>query len=148
MASEVIDVTGIARYAKVFESNRDMGSKPDAKYQYDEATTIQLILDQEELMKVTRANPKIKPMITEHGLEVKFRRKWHNSTNPKWGGPPVIKDADGNPWPNDKYIGNGSKVRVAAEVYDTQYGKAMRLMGLQVLEYVEPDFPSAPDLPF
>lgn len=151
MSDNVIDVTGIAMYPRLFETNRDMGSRAGengAKYSYDEATTISVILDQEELAKVTQLVPDIKPSVTEDGLMVKFRRKWVNKTNPAWGGPPVVKDAEGEPWSDSLAIGNGSKVRVAAEVYKHNFGTSMRLMGVQVLEHVEADLPDGPELPF
>jgi hypothetical protein len=151
MASELIDVTGVARYPKLTEATRDQGStkgENGAKYDYAPATTVDLVLDQEELVKVTRANPGVKPGVTEDGLVVKFRRTWDNSVNPAWGGAPTIKDGDGNLWNTEKLIGNGSKLRIAAEVYDTKFGKGMRMLGVQVLEHVEPDFAAAPELPF
>lgn len=150
MASEVIDVTGIAKWAKVTEASRDMGSKiaDGAKYDYPEACTIDVVLDQGDLKTVKAAYPKINVRIDDDGMMVKFRRNWVNGRNPKWGGAPVVVDADDNPWPDDKLIGNGSKVRVAAEVYDTKHGKGMRLLKVMVLDWVEPDLPDEPDLPF
>jgi hypothetical protein len=150
MASEVLDVTGTAMWAKVTEASRDRGSSKaeGAKYDYPEACTIDVVLGQEDLKVVKAANPKVNVNITDEGMSVKFRRNWLNGRNPKWGGVPEVVDADNNPWPEDKLIGNGSTVRVAAEVYDTQYGKGMRLLKVMVLEYVEPDLPDGPDLPF
>ena len=151
MPNEVVDVVGLAMWAKVLENDHDMGSvkgENGAMWDYPEASNLNLILDQEELMKVTRACPGVKPKVTDEGLQVKFNRAWVNMTNPAWGGAPVIKDADGNPWDQTKRIGNMSKVRVAAETYDTKFGKFMRLMAIQVLEFVEPEMPDAPDIPF
>ena len=150
MASEVLDVTGVAMWAKVTEASRDRGSSTaeGAKYDYPEACTIDMVLDQETLKEVKNANPKVNVRITDEGMAVKFRRNWINGRNPKWGGAPDVVDADGNPWPEDKLIGNGSTVRVAVEVYDTKHGKGMRLLKVMVLEYVEPDLPEGPDLPF
>lgn len=142
MATEVLDVTGTCLWAKVTEATRDPGASVanGAKYDYPEACTIELVLDQENLSAVTKANPKVKPKVTEEGLVVKFRRNWINLRNPKWGGAPIVVDAEGNDWPEGKLIGNGSTVRIAAEVYDTQYGKGMRLLKVMVLELVEPEF--------
>lgn len=145
---DMIDVTGTALWAKVFENNRDPGSKPGDELDYPEATTIELIVDQDNLKKIVKHNPKVKPKPTEDGMVVKFRRTWTNSINPAWGGVPRVVDADGNEWDTSKMIGNGSTVRVIAQPYKTKYGPAMRLMGVQVLEYVEPDLPAEPDLPF
>lgn len=147
--SNVIDVIGTARFAKLFDSNMDKGSSKEdgAKYDYPPAYTIQLIVDQSELAKVTRMCPDIKPTVTEDGLEIKFRRNATNAVNPNWGGPPVVKDADGNLWDNSVMIGNDSKVRVAAEVYSHKFGKSARLLGVQVLELVEYE-PEQAELPF
>lgn len=150
MASEVIDVTGIGMYPKLTEATRDMGSSTadGAKYDYPEACTVDLILDQKDLKTVKDAYPKINVRITDDGMSVKFRRNWVNGRNPKWGGPPIVVDENGDDWPEDKLIGNGSTLRVAAEVYDTKHGKGMRLLKVQVLDYVEPDLPDEPELPF
>jgi len=149
MTSEVIVVEGTGYWAKLTENSRDRGSKKSegAKYDYPEATTIQVVVDQDNLKKVSEALPGYKPNVTDNGIEVKFRRKWYNETNPSWGAEPEVTDADGNEWPKEQLIGNGSKVRVAAEVYDTRYGKAMRLMAVKVLDWVEPELPEGPELP-
>ena len=149
MASKVITVEGTAYWAKVTEGTRDRGSKKSegAKYDYPEATTIQVVVDQDSLKTVTDAVPGFKPNVTDNGIEVKFRRNWFNEVNPAWGGAPDVMDENNEPWPNDKLIGNGSKVRVAAEVYDTRYGKAIRLMAVKVLDFVEADLPDCAELP-
>ena len=150
MADNVIDVTGKARWAKVSEVIFDKGSSKEegAKYDYAPACTIEVILDQSELKEVKAKNPDCKPGVTDDGLSVKFRRTLVNATNAAWGGPPVVVDADGEPWPPEKRIGDDSTVRVAAEVYDTKFGKRMRLMKVMVLEYVEPEMEDEPELPF
>ena len=153
MSYEVVDITGTAQYPKLFDFNRDPGAKKEdgAPYDFPECTSIQLLLDQDELTKISRANPNLKPRIKENGLEVKFRRKWNDPIGKELGGEPVVKDSEGNPWDRNVMIGNGSKVRAAVQVYDTKFGKGMRLLGVQVLELVEPDLPeqgSTPELPF
>jgi len=148
MASQVITVEGLASYAKLWEGNMDPGSKAGDEYNHEPSTNLTLTMDQQNAMIVSKANPKAKLNVGDEGLSAKFRRKWTNPTNPSFGGAPIVKDAEGNPWDTNTLIGNGSKVRVAAEVYDTRFGKAMRLMGVQVLELVEYDGPSEPELPF
>lgn len=138
MTTEVFEVEGIAKHARLFEHNRDMGSTAGvdgAKYDYPEATSLNVVLDQQELSKVTKANPKTKPEVTEDGIEIKFKRRWVNNVASR-GGPAKVRDAEGNTWDPQVAIGNGSRVKVAAETYDTQFGKAMRLLGVQVLELV------------
>lgn len=148
MSSEILDVTGTALFPQLFEHNRDRGSAPGSEFQYAEATSIELVLDQEALGLVSRALPKVKPKVRAEGIAVKFRRKWTNPMSAKLGGPPVVKDIEGNLWNPDTLIGNGSKVRVAVEVYDSKYGKQARLAGVQVIELVEGQDVSTPELPF
>lgn len=135
----MIDVTGKARFARLFEHNRDPGSKKSegARYDYPEATSIELVLDQDELKKVTKLNPDAKPKITDDGITIKFKRTWFNNIRSDWGGEPKVVDKDGEPWNPQVNIGNDSVCRVVAQVYDTKFGKAHRLMAVQVLELVE-----------
>ena len=146
--SDIVDVTGTVMYPKLFEHNRDLGSKPGAQFEYKEGTTLELLVDQEELKKISRIKTDLKPKVVEGEMCVKFRRDWVNPRNPAWGGPPVVKDADGNLWDPQIPIGNGSKVRVVAEVYKTKYGYGMRLLGVQVLALVEAVFEDQHELPF
>lgn len=152
--SELLDIEGTAMYARVFERNRDLGSPAGAKYEYPEATTIELVVDQDTLAKVVKVFPDVKPKFRDEGIVIKLRRKWDDPRRPDRAGPPVVKDADGNEWDDKVNIGNGSKVRVAAEVYSSKHGTHARLMGVQVLDLVEWDGPEGdddgetPDLPF
>jgi len=151
--SEQLVFEGTAKYARVFERNRDMGSQPGDKYDYPEATTIEMIVDQETLGEIVKQWPDAKPRFTEDGIQLKLRRVWHNPRRPDRGGPPVVKDSDGNEWDSSVNIGNGSKVRVAAEIYHSKHGTHARLQGVQVLDLVEweggeSDDGPAPDLPF
>ena len=147
----ILDVTGIASWAKLTEATRDMGSsKADgAMYDYPEATNLNVALDQADLIKVMEALPKIKVNPTEDGMMVKFARKWVNDRYPQDGGEPEIVDKDGQPWDKTKLIGDGSQVRVAVEVYPTKFGPAGRLLKVMVLDYVESDYePAQKELPF
>lgn len=145
--SEVIDVVGTCKWAKVFPNFHDQGSKPGDKYEYKEGTSIELYVDQDELKKISKLHPDVTPKVTDDGLMVKFRRALLNS-NPKRGGWPTVKDADGNDMDGSVLIGDGSKVRVVAEAYRTKHGSAARLMGVQVLELVEAELEPEPELPF
>lgn len=150
MASEVITVRGKSNYARLWEGNMDMGTSianGDA-YDYPPACVVNLIMDQEEATKVSTANPKVNLQVKPEGLSVKFKRVFDNPYNPKFGGAPTVKDADGNLWDTSVLIGDGSDITVAAEVYDTRYGKAMRLMGVQVHELVPYEGTPEPELPF
>jgi hypothetical protein len=51
--------------------------------------------------------------------------------------PPRVTDVDGNLWPTDRLIGNGSAITVKLDVYNTVNGKGARLDGVRVDEWVE-----------
>lgn len=149
MASEILDVTGTSKWAKLTEDTRDRGSSvaDGAKYDYPEACTVDLFMEPAELKKVTSVNKKANVNVGDDGMSIKFRRNWVNSRNPKWGGAPELVDADGNPF--NKNPGDGSTLRLAVETYDTKYGKGMRILKVMVLDYVEPEFDEQePELPF
>jgi len=155
MPAEMIALEGTARYPKLFEFNRDMGSVKGvngAKWDYPEATVTDLVVDQDNMNILLEAHPdfsKYEP--TEEGILIKgIKRTWNNAVNPAWGGEPSVVDADDNPWDPTVLIGNGSRVIVFAEVYPSSAptGKSMRLLGVKVLEVVVPDLPDAPKLPW
>lgn len=132
-------VEGIAMYPRLFENNRDMheGFYGD----YGGAYTIDVLLDKENLDALSASGSRLKPRIAEEGLSIKFKRKHEHPSVPALGGAPVIKDAEGEFWDTSKFIGNGSKVKIAFTVYDTKMGKGTRLEGVQVLELVEYERP-------
>ena len=137
--STVHTVEGIAMYPKLFENNRDMH---EGFYgECGGAYTVDVILDKENLDAVSASGSRLKPRITDDGLSIKFKRKHEHPSVKALGGPPVVKDANGELWPDNVYIGNGSKVKIAFEVYDTKMGKGTRLMGVQVLDLVEYERP-------
>lgn len=128
------NVTGTAMYAKLFERNRDMHEAYHGSY--DGAYTIGVILDKEELDKVTKSGCRAKPRITDEGIMINFKRK-HKDLFPETSGAPKVADADNKPWDTNVNIGNGSKVEVWFDVYDTKMGKGTRLVGVKVLDLVE-----------
>lgn len=150
MTSEVITVRGKAEYARLWEGNMDKGSSvaDGDMYDYPPACMLNLIMSQEEASKLTTANPKVKLQVKEEGLSARFKRVFENEHSPNKGGAPIVKDAEGDLWDTNVLIGNGSDVTVAAEVYDTRFGKGMRLMGVQVHELVPYEGQEEPELPF
>jgi len=133
MVTKVIELEGIADWPKLFESNRDTNEDfhgPGGAY------TINLQLEQDQLDILSKSGSRLKPKITEKGLEIKLRRKHTNATYPNLGGPPKLVDAEGNPWDTSVFIGSGSRVKCVAEVYETKIGKGTRLLGVQVLDLV------------
>ncbi len=149
MSVETIKLTGKASWAKIYERNRDIN---EAYHGAGGAYTIDVLLEKEELDKLTASGSRLKPRLSDEGISIKFKRKHvHPAGIEALGGPPQVVDAEGNEW--DKYLGNGSTVTVAVDVYDTKMGKGTRLTGVKVLEYVAPPEPEegeggAPSLPF
>ena len=135
MTATVHTVTGTAMYPKLFEFNRDMheGFYGDC----DGAYTIDLLMDKENLDTFTKSGSRVKPRITDEGLVIKFKRKHRHGMVPALGGAPKVVDKDEQPWPESTYIGNGSKVEVWYEVYETKMGKGTRLMAVKVLDLEE-----------
>ena len=133
--SEIVTIEGTCRWAKVFEHNRDPGGTNNGNT-FPEATTIEVVLDQDELRKLSKVHTDVSPKMDDDGMFVKIRRRWFNP-NPSRGGAPKVVDADGNVMDGQVLIGDGSKVKVAVEVYKTKHGTAARLAGVQVLELKE-----------
>lgn len=52
-------------------------------------------------------------------------------------GPPKVVDAEGAKWPDNKVVGNGSKVEVTVTTYPTAKGVGTRLDQVKVLEWKE-----------
>lgn len=132
--SSLHSVTGIAKWAKVFEFNRDRG---EFHKDYDGAYTIQVYLDEDEMKKHSASGSRIKPKIDDDGVYINYKRKHTNEAIPALGGAPKVVDDNDEPWDTDKLIGNGSKVEVFFTVYDSKMGKGTRLEGIRVLDPVE-----------
>lgn len=148
MATERIYITGTAMWAKLFERNRDTGEFHEAT---DGVTSVDMVLEKEQLDKLKKAGSRLRPRITDEGLVIKFRRPWKHQSIEEFGGQAQIVDKDGNQWDNTKSIGNGSKVEIAVDIYDTKLGKGSRLAGVKVLDLVEYESEykdSGPSLPF
>lgn len=161
MATKTIYLEGEARYAKVFEDNRDMGENlPEGSDQRNkiESTEGQYVIDvmvtPEAKAKAIADGIPTKGMIgmlwrtDAEGNDVyKAKRKHYNpnmfnkETDEKGviQGPPVIKKAteDGlADWDfeQDGFIGNGSKVVLKMAVWE---GKIVDLKAIKVVEHVE-----------
>lgn len=135
MSAELYEVEGIGQWAKVFEFNRDMNEDFHGP---GGACTIDVLLEKEELDKVTKSGSKLKPKITDEGIVMRFKRKFNHPQGIKeFGGVPRVVDAEGNDFPEGTLIGNGSKVRVYFTVYETKMGNGTRLEAVQVLDLVE-----------
>jgi len=151
MATRIVKLTGIGEWAKVFEENRDLLGYGGAYETHGGGCTIDVILDEDNLMKLkaSRSIKKGKPDLEGRGHTVKFLRKF--DTGKDWdSGAPVVIKSDGSPWNYDLdgTIGNGSLVEVTLSVYDTRRPDIVgtRLDKVKVMELVEyvPDTGDAP----
>ena len=142
MATRKVKLTGIAEWAKVFESNRDMDGFDGVYRDHDGACTIDLIMDDDnmQLLSASRSMKKGTPDPEGRGTKVKFIRKF--KTGKDWdSGAPVVQKSDGSNWniSSDGTIGNGSTVEVELSVYDTSRPNIVgtRLDKVKVLNHVE-----------
>lgn len=136
MATKTIELHGILEWAKLFEHNRDTGS---FDVETDGATTVDIILDDDNLKKMqsegVRKQPK--PDAEGRGTRVKFKRPWKDKFERDWAaGAPDVYGPDGSTWDGETLIGNGSIGVVFVDVYDTSMGKGSRLRAVQVIDPV------------
>ena len=143
MATRKVVLTGIAEWAKVFEDNRDLKGFEGAYEEFDGACTIDMILDKENMDRLTasRSMKKGSPDAEGRGTRVRFVRKFNTGRDWDSGSPTVLK-SDGTKWDMDVdgLIGNGSTVAVTLSVYDTSRKSIVgtRLDRVKVLEHVKP----------
>jgi hypothetical protein len=141
MASKKVVLEGIAMWAKIFETNRDLEGYKGAYKDTDGRTSIDLILDKENMEKLNRSGSmkRGKPDPEGRGTMVKVDRKFNTGRDWDSGAPEVLR-ADGNPWDvnTDGFVGNGSKVRVMVVVTDfpDKGVTSTRLEMVKILEHV------------
>ena len=143
MATRKVILVGVAEWAKVFEDNRDMKGFEGAYEEFDGACTIDMILDSENMgrLSASKSMKKGSPDAEGRGTRVRFVRKFN--TGRDWdSGSPVVVKSDGTTWDMDVdgLIGNGSTVAVTLSVYDTSRKSIVgtRLDRVKVLEHVKP----------
>lgn len=140
-----VEVEGVIEWAKVFAGNRDRQGPNGAYSDWDGATTVDMILDEEEYKKIAASGSGLKGKKQEDGTyRVKFKRRWVHKTSkgeeyPQYGGAPKVIRPDGTPWDldTDGLIGNGSTGICHFQVYETGKYIGTRLVGLQVRHHVE-----------
>ncbi len=153
-------VKGIAQWAKVFESNRDMEGYQGKFAEHGGAYVIDLVVDEDnmEIYEDSGSAGKIRPAFWNEDGNVftdkrkdaegnkfvaakgkyilKFKRK-HEERKKADGGPPKVlfegEVMDGV----DMLIGNGSEVEVKFTTYSTKKSNGTRLEAIRVLELVE-----------
>ena len=99
MATRIVKLTGIGEWAKVFEDNRDMIGYDGAYEPCNGACTIDLVLDEENMMKLkaSRSIKRGKPDPNGRGHTVRFVRKFDGG-QPRNSGAPIVLKADDTPW--------------------------------------------------
>lgn len=122
MAFKEVTTSGLIEWAKIFEDNRDMEGYDGAYVECEGAYTVNQILEKQEYDKLKDAGSQKKPKqarLMGGELVVNFARK-HKVTNSKGeviakaGGAPIVTNADGEPWDNEKdgLIGNGTRADI------------------------------------
>lgn len=120
MAEKQHYLRGICKWAKVYE--------PDDKYH---TYSIQLSLDEESQKEFDQSKIRVRPQVDEND-----GREYYRFRRSEEFGPPIIVDDQGKPF--SEKIGNGSKVTLRVESYDTKsMGKGHRLMAVRVDELKE-----------
>lgn len=133
MTAQLLELEGIANWAKVYETNRDTNEDFHGE---GGAYTVDVLLEKEELDKLTKSGSRLKPKIVDEGISIRFKRKHiHPAGIEELGGPPKVVGPDKEPI--NQLIGNGSKVKVYVSVYDTKMGKGTRLEGMHVTDLIE-----------
>lgn len=128
--------TGTARWAKLKD--------PDPKYH---KYSIDLYMDEEQFLKFKESEAQLKirnnPDETEEmfqGDYVTFNRpsvRLIKGSTVEQIGPPDLLNAHGEPMDHEILVGNGSKVTLKVDVFDTAKGKGTRLVAVRVDELVE-----------
>lgn len=147
MGTRKVKLTGYGYWMKVFEGNRDLTGFNDQLKEVGGQCVMDLDLSPEEFEKLKKAKfmSAGKPSADNLGhTRVRLKRKWQEEYG---GGAPVVLKDDGTAWAYDEdgTIGNGSKVAVILQVYDTKAPNIVgaRLEKVKVLihkPYVSDDF--------
>lgn len=140
MAQSIVKLTGIASWARLYDFNKDTHFDEDGVFQ------VNMNLDKDNVAKMKAAGIRNKPKINEETGEIHyvFRRKnavtW-KGVKQLIGPPPVT--FEGKPF--EELIGNGSKLELTLEVYDTMKGKGSRIKEVKVLDWVKYEREDASD---
>lgn len=115
-----VKTIGPVKWARLFESNRDMEGYQGAYIKCDGAYTVSQVLTKEEVDKLKKAGSKKKRVEDGEGdMVLKHIRKHHvvnskGETIEKAGGPPLVVDKDGKKWDETIKIGNGSVCEITS----------------------------------
>lgn len=146
-----VDFEGTAKFAKIFEANRDMGENLMDGDQKDKIQTEQghyvmnVGIDLETKKEMIDKGVPDKGMVGQLFKEDSEGNAYYKCKRPHFNprinrgegltmGPPVVLDAENKPWDEETLVGNGSRVKVRLDVWE---GKIVTLHAIKVLEHVE-----------
>lgn len=144
MSTATIFISGVCKWAKVYQKQMDTrfgeGVPNVGKF------SIVLYPDEEGLVLLKTAGSRVKKYDDEDGTNFKLSRdntKVFKDVEEILG-PPRVIDKDGNPF--TEIIGNGSRVTVKLDVYDSKFGKGTRLEAVRVDEHIPYETTGAEEL--
>ncbi len=147
MATKQVVLTGTAKWARVFEDNRDMNGFEGAYVDCDGAYSIDVFLDKANKQKLKDSGSIKRGKFDDDGnFSVKFTRK-HTDRFEWASGAPKVTKLDGSVWSfeDDGPIGNDSEVEITLSVYTTSYNPGTRLEAVKVIKAVAIDEDGAKD---
>jgi len=146
-----VDFEGTAKYAKIFEHNRDMGDNLD-----DGDQKTKILSEQGHYILNVEITPETKKAMIAAGVPNKgmvgqlfkedldgnpFYKCKRPHFNPRINkgegkemGAPVVMDVNGEEWDSTVLVGNGSSLKVRLDVWD---GKIVTLHAVKVIDLVE-----------
>jgi hypothetical protein len=136
MATTKHKVTGVAQWAKVFDSNKELRDWQGNPHDFGGLFKIDVILDKENKALYKSSGTSGKGKFDDDGNFIAtFKRK--EKERFEWaGGAPQVMNKDGSPF-TGVMIPNGSKVEVEFTVYTTSMSPGTRLESVKVLEMAE-----------
>ena len=126
-------ITGNAHWAKVIGDPKPGYDGNSREWSLDVAIDESTV----EFFKEQGLSKRIKNKGDDKGDFVTFKRKEFKFDGETRNQPIRVVDHQKNPWPDDKLIGNGSKVAVNFGINDTRYGLHPTILALQVIDLVE-----------
>lgn len=131
MATKTYYFSGTVMYPKLVT--------PDTKFNKEGIYTLDLFMDDDSWEKFERSGAQLKVRDRDGAKFVTFKRPARKMIKADIVemGPPDVLQADNTPFDMTKLVGNGSKVTVKVNVYDTMKGKGHTLEAVRVDELHE-----------
>lgn len=136
MATKKHTITGLARWAKVFDHNKELKDWQGNPHPFGGLFKIDVLVDKENKAIYKASGTAGKGKFDDDGnFLVTLKRKEKEKF--EWaGGPPVVVNKDGSPF-EGQIIPNDSKVEVEFSVYTTSMSNGTRLEKVTILELAE-----------